>query len=43
VVTSRLLLREVWSPAHAEQGHYLTRLGNSLAKGNTEADSWEGH
>ena len=23
VVTSRTLLREVWGPAHAEQGHYL--------------------
>jgi len=23
VVTSRQLLREVWGPAHAEQGHYL--------------------
>ena len=22
VVTSRTLLREVWGPAHAEQGHY---------------------
>jgi two-component system KDP operon response regulator KdpE len=23
VVTSRQLLREVWGPGHAEQGHYL--------------------
>lgn len=32
VVTSRLLLREVWGPAHAEQGHYLRIYVRQLRK-----------